>query len=213
MPHGTSFVLVPTVVAGTGRLGQYVCDGDCSIGRAPQFYAFQEFLLGNILWLNYNSIQSQKKAEGPDGYITLSLPAGSSLRPKEVSFFENMIPIARTLYGEDRVKVVDMSMLALDMAVLFVNHGGGRVCNVDFFLPRDASVFLYTVGRCKKPNVWCDEGKNHLDSVFYNSNGYVRQQWIEEGDRIDTEKIKGFDAERIWADIGLLGCHKKGNKE
>ncbi len=48
-----------------------------------------------------------------------------------------------------------------------------------FLLPRDASVYFYTAGGgCKKSNVWCDEGKNHLDSVFYNLNDYVRQQWI-----------------------------------
>lgn len=197
LPHGASFVLVPTVVAGTGRLGQYVCDGDCSIGRAAQFYAFREFLLGNILWPNYNSIQSQKRLEGPNCYITFSLPVGSS-RPKEVSFFENIIPIAKTLYGEDRVKVVDMAklsareeaMLALDTSILFVNHGGGSATSI--FLPRDASVFLYTAGGCARNSVWCDEGKNHLDSVFYNGNGYVRHHWIEEGDRDNTEKIKAL---------------------
>ncbi len=197
LPQGASFVLVPTVVAGIGRLGQSVCDGDCGIGRAAQFRAFREFLLGNILWPNYNSIQSHKKADGPKCYITFSLPVGSS-RPKEVSFFENIIPIAKTLYGEDRVKVVDMAklsaqeeaMLALDTSVLFVNHGGGSTTSI--FLPRDASVFLYTAGRCRQNNPWCDEGKNHYDSVFYNGNGYVRQHWIEEGDRDNTEMIKAW---------------------
>jgi hypothetical protein len=198
LPRGASFVLVPTVIAGMGRLGQYSCDGDCSIGRTAQFYAFREFLLGNIFWPSYNSIQSQKKAEGRNGYITFSLPVGSS-RPKEVSFFENIIPIARTLYGEDRVKVMDMAkmsaqeeaMLALDTALLFVNHGGGSITSI--FLPRGASVFLYTAGGCNKKNaVWCDEGKNHFDSVFYNGNGYLRQHWIEEGDRNNTDKIKAL---------------------
>lgn len=218
LPHGASFVLVPTVLAGTGRLGQYVCDGDCSIGRAAQFYAFREFLLGNILWPHYNTIQTQKKAEGPDGYITFSLPVGST-RPKEVSFFENMIPIARTLYGEDIVKVVDMAklsaqeeaMLALDTAVLFVNHGGGSATSI--FLPRDASVFLYTAGGCgKKSNLWCDEGKNHLDSIFYNSNGYVRQQWIEEGDRNNTEKIKALMQREYEQTLDSWGVTRKKMK-
>jgi len=217
LPHDASFVLIPTVLAGTGRLGQYVCDGDCSIGRAAQLYAFREFLLDNIFWPNYNSIRSHKKVEGPDGYITFSLPVGSS-RPKEVSFFENMIPIARTLYGEDKVKVVDMAelsareeaMLALDTAVLFVNHGGGSVTSI--FLPRDASVFLYTAGGFCNKGLFCDEGKKHLDSVFYNSNGYLRQQWIEEGDRKNTEKITALMQREYEQTLNSWGVTRKETK-
>lgn len=194
LPPGTSYVLVSTVLAGTGRLGQMSCDEDCSIGRASQIFSFRRFLLGNILWPNYNKIEEQK--HNPAGYVTFSLPAGSS-RPKEVSFFDNIIPIAKELYGEEKVRVVDMAtltmkeevMLAMDTAVLFANHGGGSATSI--FLPRDAGVFLYSAGKCKRGSeMWCDMGRNHYDVVFYGSNGYMRPTWIHENERNDTSKIK-----------------------
>jgi hypothetical protein len=41
MPLDTSLVLVPTVVAGSGRLGQIACEGVCGIDRASQFLSFR----------------------------------------------------------------------------------------------------------------------------------------------------------------------------
>ncbi len=57
---------------------------------------------------------------------TFSLPIRSS-RPQEVAFFENIIDVTKKVYGENKVKVVDMAklsteeeaMLILDTAVLF----------------------------------------------------------------------------------------------
>ena len=126
-----------------------------------------------------------------------------------------MIPIARTLYGEDKVKVVDMAelsaqeeaMLALDTAVLFVNHGGGSVTSI--FLPRDASVFLYTAGGFCNKGLFCDEGR---DSDFYNSNGYLRQQWIEKGDRKNTEKITALMQRECEQTLNSRGVTRKETK-
>ena len=188
----TSLVLVPTVLAGIGSHGQMACEGDCGIGRSSQLFAFRTYLLRNILWPDYESISKEKKS--PAGYITFSLPSGSS-RPDEVSLFENIIPVAKELYGEDKVKITDMatlttkeeSMLAMDTAVLFANHGGGSSTSI--FLPWGSSVFLYAAGKCGE--YWCDLGhKNHFDSVFYASNGYMRPTWIHEDERENIVRIK-----------------------
>ena len=198
MPSETSFVLIPLAVGGTGRLGQLSCSGDCAIGRSSQFQSFKHFLLGNIFWPDYDSIQKEIGATGPAGYITFSLPTGSS-RPEEVDFFERIIPVAKRFLGEDKVIVVDMSSLsmreeaiiALNTAVLFVNHGGGSVTSV--FLPVDSSVFIYSNGKCSKgPFDWCDDGKNHFDNIFYNSNGSFRHHWIEPEDRNKIEKVSSL---------------------
>lgn len=200
MPSDASLVLVPTVLAGSGRLGQIACEGDCGIGRASQFLSFREFLLGNILRPNYERIKKEKK-KYPKGYITFSLPVGST-HPEMVSFFEDIIPYAKEIVGEDRVKVVDMANMTLseeaeltmDTAILFVNHGGGSASSI--FLPKDAAVILYAHGGCKKENgsmKWCEDGKNaHFDSIFYNSVSYIRPSWVEQDDRGDTEKIKNL---------------------
>ena len=197
MPLDTSLVLVPTVVAGSGRLGQIACEGDCGIGRVSQFFSLREFLLGNILRPNYERMQEEKK-KNPKGYITFSLPIGSS-RPGIVSFFEDIIPYAKEIVGEDRVKVVNMANLtlseeaelAMDTAVLFVNHGGGSVTSI--FLPKHAAVILYAHGGCHKrgSQKWCEDGKYaNFDSMFYKSVSYIRPSWVEHEDRSDTEKTK-----------------------
>jgi hypothetical protein len=144
------------------------------------------------LYPNYESISKQS----PAGYITFSLPGGSS-RPDEVSFFENIIPIAKNLYGEEKVKVVDMAKLstyqeevhlAMNTAVFFANHGGGSSTSI--FLPWGSSAFLYAAGPCSKGSLWCDIGnKNHLDTIFYTTSSYIRPTWIHENERDDVTRI------------------------
>ena len=158
MLTGVEFVRIPKTLIGTGRLGQISCAGDCSIGRASLLYSFRNYLLRNIFYPNFNIENSNKR----EGYITFSLPGGSS-RPKEVTFFENIIPIAKALVGEDKVKVVDMAnvtvqeeaRIAMSSALLFVNQGGGSMSSV--FMNRGSTVFLYTAGKVIA----------NLDKVFY----------------------------------------------
>ncbi|GFH55489.1 hypothetical protein CTEN210_11965 [Chaetoceros tenuissimus] len=201
MLSNVDFVRIPKTLIGTGRLGQISCAGDCSIGRASQLYSFRNYLLRNIFYPNFK-IEDSKKREG---YITFSLPGGSS-RPKEVTFFENTIPIAKALVGEDKVKVVDMAnvtvqeeaRIAMSSALLFVNQGGGSMSSV--FMSRGSTVFLYTAGKmCPKPrrddgyvrdNHWCVGKKKRFDHIFYESAGYIKPVWIDPVDRNNTAKIE-----------------------
>jgi hypothetical protein len=186
---------MPTVLAGMGRLGQMSCAADCAIGRSRQLASFRKFLLQNIFWPDFK----KKMIYNPAGYIVFSLPIGSS-RPKEVAYFENVIPVAQNIYGHDKVKVVNFSnmtikeqaLLAMDTAVLFSNHGGGSATSL--FLPKDASLLIYsTKSSCAEKTsngyVWCDRGRNHFDAVFYNSNSYIRTVWVHPEDRANTEKV------------------------
>eukprot|EP00957_Ditylum_brightwellii_P018076 1362057-Ditylum_brightwellii.AAC.1 len=193
LPNAT-LVLLPTVLAGIGKHGQMMCEGDCALHRSSQLFSFRSYLLRNILYPNYESISMQL----PAGYITFSLPGGSS-RPHEVSFFENIIPIAKDLYGEEKVKVVDMAKLptfqeeahlAMNTAVFFANHGGGSSTSI--FLPWGSSVFLYAAGAHAKykDGPWIDIGKKvHLDSIFYATSSYIRPTWIHENERDDVVRI------------------------
>ena len=207
MLPNTTHVLIPTVLSGTGRLGQMSCNGDCAINRASQLWSFRNYLLRNIFWPNYKSIQVEQKKKAKQrqqqqsvgGYITFSLPGGTT-RPEQVSNFENIVPIAKELFGNDKVKVVDMAkltlqeeaLLVMDTAILFANHGSGSLSSI--FCERGSAIFLYASGECTgHPNtVWCDHGRNHFDSVFYESAGYIRTQWIEKEDRNNTAKIKNL---------------------
>jgi hypothetical protein len=197
MLPNTSHVLIPTALAGMGRLGQMSCTADCAIGRASQLASFRQFLLRNIFWLDYEQGMPERD---PIGYITFSLPIGSS-RPTAVTFFENIIPIAQHMFGNEKIQVVDFSnmtvreqaLLAMDTAVLFSYHGGGSATSI--FLPKDASILLYsTVGRCTDKTdrgyVWCDRGRNHFDSVFYTSDSYIRTTWVNPEDRYNSAKVK-----------------------
>jgi hypothetical protein len=66
-PPNTEYVLLQNVMAGTGRLAFFGCDGERSIGRGPQFVRFRRFLLDKL----FGSRESCEIAEkGPIGYIT-----------------------------------------------------------------------------------------------------------------------------------------------
>lgn len=142
----------------------------------------------------------EERKKNPKGYITFSLPVGST-RPGMVSFFEDIMPYAKEIVGEARVKVVNMANmtlseeaeLAMGTAILFVNHGGGSASSI--FLPKHVAIILYAHGGCKESDgvnmKWCEDGKNaHFDSIFYNSVLYIRPSLVEQDDRGDTEKIK-----------------------
>ena len=192
MLNNTSLVLIPTSLAGTGKYGQYSCAGDCFLHRSSQLFSFRQFLIKNTLYPKHESLIREPLSK----YITFSLPGGSS-RPDEVSFFENVIPIAKEMFGEDKVKVVDMAklesvkeeaLIIMNTAVLFTNHGGGSAASL--FLPWGSAVFLYSVNS-RKCEGWCDVGKQtHFDYIFYSGSGYVRPIWIEKNERDDIVKIK-----------------------
>jgi len=144
----SEYVLLPQVFAGTGRLGFWSCEGACSLGRGPQFWDFRNFLFDRILgrggacWLH---------EQRPKGYITFSVPGGSS-RPDLVWWFKAEIELARAKYGDAVVKVVDMAKLTIqeqarltrNTAILLTNHGGGGA--VSNFLDRGASVLVFWHG-------------------------------------------------------------------
>jgi hypothetical protein len=172
-PPNTEYVLLENVMAGTGRLAHFGCDGDCSIGRGPQFVRFRRFLLDKLFGPK-ESCEIAK--QGPIGYITFSIPVGSS-RSTLVSNFEEEIILAKAKYGEEVVRVVDMATLSMreqatlvaNSAVLLTNHGGGSVASV--FLQVGTSAIIY----------W--HGELRFDQTFYESAGYFRPVWLSEHER------------------------------
>jgi hypothetical protein len=174
-PANSEYVLLPNVMAGTGRLNFFGCEGDCSVGRGPQWYRFRNFLLQKLFGPQ-RSCELELSHKSPVGYITFSLPIGSS-RPNSVHWFEEEIRLAKQKYGEDAVRVADMSNmtwqdqaeLIVNSAVLLTNHGGGGV--VSMFLPVGSSAIVF----------WHD--KHRYDHNFYESAGYFRPLWVSVGER------------------------------
>jgi hypothetical protein len=172
-PPNTEYVLLENAMAGTGRLDFFGCEGDCSIGRGPQWFRFRRFLLDKL----FGPKESCEIAEkGPIGYITFSVPVGSS-RATFVSMFEEEIKLAKAKYGEEVVRVVDMATISMreqaalvaNSAVFLTNHGGGGVVSV--FIPAGASVIIYWHGGARR------------DINFYESAGYFRPIWLSEQER------------------------------
>jgi hypothetical protein len=172
-PPNTEYVLLQNSMAGTGRLNFFGCEGDCSVGRGPQFFRFRRFLLDKL----FGPKESCEIAEkGPIGYITFSVPVGST-RSHLVSMFDEEIKLAKAKYGEEVVRVVDMATISMreqaalvaNSAVLLTNHGGGGVASV--FLPAGASVIIY----------W--HGASRRDINFYESAGYFRPVWLSKHER------------------------------
>lgn len=167
------YVIVPEAMAGIGRLNYFGCEGECSIGRSPQWRAFRGFLFRQVFGPHRGCLEEQKE---PKGYITFSLPGGSS-RPDEVFWFEKEIKLAQQLYGNGTVQVVDMAkltiqeqiLLARDSVVLLTNHGGGGA--VSTFLQSGSSVIVFWHGKVRK------------DHNFYESAGYFRTHWISVEER------------------------------
>lgn len=158
-----AYVVLPEVLAGTGRLANFFCGDDCSIGRAPSWFQFRNFLL--------RKIRHVPAATAPIGYITFSIPVGTS-RPDEVWWFEDEIKAAKMRYGEDVVRVVNMANITIqdqarivtNSAVLITNHGGGGF--VSLFLPKGAGALVF----------W--HKGIRFDHAFYESAGYFRPVWI-----------------------------------
>lgn len=181
MPN-TSWVVLPTALAGIGRLNNFGCFGDCTTGRSSQRYRFRNFVLENILGTKrFTELNGQT----PQVHITFSLPGGSS-RPSEVSFFENFIAAAEVRYGSHRIRVEDMAKLsfkeqaelALNTAIFVTNHGGGSSTSI--FLQKGASVLLYHTPEVK------------FDRRYYETLSYLRTVWIHPKDYNNTEKLMGM---------------------
>jgi hypothetical protein len=172
-PPNTEYVLLQNAMAGTGRLSFFGCEGDCSVGRGPQWFRFRRFLLDKLFGPKESCEIAEKE---PIGYITFSVPVGSS-RAAVVSMFEEEIKLAKAKYGEEVVKVVDMATISMreqaalvaNSAVFLTNHGGGGVVSV--FIPAGASVIIY----------W--HGASRRDINFYESAGYFRPIWLSEHER------------------------------
>ena len=168
-PPDNDYILLPQVLAGTGRLNFFGCEGDCSVGRGPQFYRFRNYLLRHLFGPGKACRMDQE--ESPAGYITFSLPIASS-RPDQVYMFEQEIAWARAKYGHDMVKVVDMASIPMqdqadlvrNSAVFLTNHGGGGV--VSIFLSKNAGVLVF----------W--HADRRFEHNFYESAGYFRTTWV-----------------------------------
>lgn len=200
----TEYILLPTVLAGTGRLNFFGCEGECSLGRGPQFWRFR-----NFLWNNLFPHESKATTQPPPkGYITFALPMGTS-RETRVCKFKREIAWAMATYGERAVRVVDMSSLDIhdqaklmrDTAVLFTNHGGGGVTSM--FLPRGAAAFVY----------WHKDRR--FEHNYYESQGYFRPVWVSVGERPFLERTTALLAmevektARVWPNI--LELYKTGS--
>jgi hypothetical protein len=171
-PTDTEYILLPNVLAGTGRLGSG-CDGDCSLGSGARYYRFRRFLLHKMFGPQRACELASKP---PVGYITFSLP-GNSSRPGLVYFFEEEIKLATQKYGADAVRVVDMAKMTLqeqaelvaNSAVMLTNHGGGSAVSV--FLPTGSGILVF----------W--HGNSRMDHAVYESAGYLRPIWVSEAER------------------------------
>lgn len=183
LPRGSDYVLLPTVINGPGRLANWSCKGECAIGRGLWMWEFRRYLLNNI----YGQNSPIAKREPPNqGYITISLPTGSTHMDK-VTFFEDIIEAAKNRFGADRTKVVDMAKLSVEeqaqlvrqSAVYLTNHGGGSASAL--FLPRGATLIIYHgIGKQKEPKM--------LDRHLWNSLGYARVLWVHPVDHHNVEK-------------------------
>ena len=191
--HNTSWVVLPTVLAGIGRLNNFGCFGDCATGRSSQRYRFRNFILENILG---SERFSELNNRTPRIYITFSLPGGSS-RPSEVSFFKNFISAAKDRYGAHRIRVKDMARLSfkeqaelsMETAIFVSNHGGGSSTSI--FLPKGASVFLYHTQKVK------------FDRRFFETLSYLQTVWVHPDDRNDTVKLMGMVEAALEATSGF----------
>jgi len=185
-PPDADYVLLEHVLAGTGRLGFSGCENECSIGRGPQWFRFRKFVLQNI-WGPSGGFTLADAT--PAGYITFSL-SGQSSRPDLVWHFEQEIQLARQIYGEAAVRVVDMakfslkeqSQIAADSAVYITNHGGVGATSV--FVPDGASVIVY----------W--HKNDRFEPNYYESAGYFHVNWIGVKDRVHVNATMALiDAE------------------
>jgi hypothetical protein len=183
LPPGPDHVLLPTVIYGPGRLANWACKGECAIGRGLWLWEFRRYLIGNI----YGPNTLEATREPPNqGYVTISLPAGSTHLDK-VTFFEDVIEAAKFRFGADGIKVVDMAKLSLkrqarlvrESAVYLTNHGGGSASAL--LLPRGATLIIYHgIGKQKEPKM--------LDRHLWNSLGYARVLWVHPVDHHNVEK-------------------------
>ena len=188
------FVMMPNVVVGAGRLGFFACNEDCALGRTKEYYRFRNYLFRNILSLeddtdavegnsndeNKNVIETtnnetrsnnKNNNSAKAGYILFSMSFKTS-RPEKVYNFKDEIKESINRYGNDTVKIVDLSTLSVkdqallldETAVLVTNHGG--VGSASIFLPFGSSALVF----------W--HGGYRMDHNWYESVGYFRTVWV-----------------------------------
>lgn len=179
LQNNSDYILLPRVINGPGRLANWSCKGECTIGRGLWLWEFRRYLLNNILG------PTQQEPENKN-LITISLPVGSS-RSDKVTHFEDVIEAAKSRFGSDRVKAVDMATLSMvdqaqlvrQSAVYLSNHGGGSASAI--FLPRGATLLMYHgVGSQGEPKM--------LDRHFWKSMGYIDSVWIHPNDHHNVRK-------------------------
>jgi hypothetical protein len=168
------YVLIPNMTVGSGRAALFSCYGECTIFRGPQLFRFRNYLMRQMIGDAYN--------KPPIGYITFSLPFGSSRGKGEVTLFEKEIQLVRQKYGEHAVKAVDMANITMreqaelvgNSVVFFTNHGGGSASTT--FLPKGATALVY----------WAEFKR---DIEFYQSVGFFQTKWISKSERSEMGKI------------------------
>lgn len=176
LPRSVDYVLLPEVVAGSGNLGSFGCQDMCTVNRRSQMWDFLQFLLRRLI------DPPAAVAREPRGYITFTLPFGAT-RGKKVYWFEKEIAWAKTRFGDDLVRVVNMANMTIPeqsemmehTAVILTNHGGGAASSI--FLPSGAGVLSY----------W--HGDVRFDHNVFETAGYIRVTWVSQEARSDTDRI------------------------
>ena len=190
-PRPVDYVLLPEVLAGSGSLGTIGCQGICTVNRRSTMWEFRQFLVRRL-------VPPRLPTNEPQGYVTFSLPGGSS-RPDQVHWFEDEITWAKHRYGSDLVRVVNMGNMTLqqqatllgETAVLMTNHGGGAASSI--FLPEGDGVIDF----------W--HGDKRMDHNFCESAGFFRVTWVSDGARRDinrTRLLLEHEYERTMIDWG-----------
>ena len=164
----SEWLLLPTVIAGTGRTAHFACRSDCAIHRTEVLFRFRRWMFQNL----FGEVDGNARAGmvATPGKITISLPVGNS--HAGVQSFEQIIPALKAQFGNENVGVYDMSNLTIQeqaelisqTQVLLSNSGGGSASSL--FLPRGSSLILYHLKHIMN------------DKWLYDSVAYFHPDWL-----------------------------------
>jgi hypothetical protein len=174
--NSSEWLLLPTVIVGTGRVANFGCSGDCTIHRTSALPRFRRWMLQNLFGPVNGNYRADQAAT--TGKITVSLPIGNS--HDWIQTFDEIVPALREKFGSDNVHVYDMATLTIQeqadvvsqSQVLLSNAGGGSASSL--FLPRGSTLLLYY-----------KEG-TQFDHELYSSLGYFQTNWLLADAAINT---------------------------
>ena len=141
----SEWLLLPTVIVGTGRIAYISCHGDCALHRATQLFRFRRWMFQNLFGEDDGNARADMVATS--GIITVALPIGNTHHG--VQSFDEIIPALKARFGDENVRAYDMANLTLQeqaevvsqTKVFLCNSGGGSASSL--FLPRGSSLILY----------------------------------------------------------------------